>query len=321
MASVERRSGSYRVRYRDPLVARGAGRSGQGSTPTASPARSRATRTAAPGLTGARRRSPFRRGLRRSSQVAGARADVPVDLSAGSRAARPPRLGRPPPLPAERRGGRAVARRRAGPLHLAVVDAPPLPHLAPRPPGGRREGPPPRQPVRQGSPAQGPDPVSERRIPYFKIGGKLRFGRREIHDWVDSQTRRRRRPDGVVAPSATPASTVTAGDAHPVRRLGPRRVGGPRGAPGTEHGRRSWRGLRRPVRRVPRRGARSGETRSTGRDRAPSPRSDRCPARSARPPARSLAATTCSRARVALVPTTSAAARRAPASRPPAAGS
>ena len=29
--------------------------------------------------------------------------------------------------------------------------------------------------------------VSERRIPHYKIGGKLRFGRREIHDWVDSQ--------------------------------------------------------------------------------------------------------------------------------------
>ena len=29
--------------------------------------------------------------------------------------------------------------------------------------------------------------VSERRIPHYKIGGKLRFGRRETHDWVASQ--------------------------------------------------------------------------------------------------------------------------------------
>jgi excisionase family DNA binding protein len=28
--------------------------------------------------------------------------------------------------------------------------------------------------------------VSERRIPHYKVGGKLRFGRRETHDWLAS---------------------------------------------------------------------------------------------------------------------------------------
>ena len=48
MASIEKRNGKYRVRYRDPIGPhRGPGRSPARPTPTASPARSRSTRTAA----------------------------------------------------------------------------------------------------------------------------------------------------------------------------------------------------------------------------------------------------------------------------------
>jgi len=58
VASIEKRNGKYRVRFRTRSAVRGPRRSSARPTPTASPARSRSTRTAARGSTRASRRSP-----------------------------------------------------------------------------------------------------------------------------------------------------------------------------------------------------------------------------------------------------------------------
>ena len=148
----------------------GAGRSCARPTPTGSLARSRSTWTGETGSTP--QVGHFASGVVGDVLVVVAviGADVAADLSARSRAVRPAGPRQPASVAPERRGDRAVARRRARPRHLAVIGASPLPDVAPRPGIRRREGSAAPQPVREGPPAAGPgspdgDPhvVAERR--------------------------------------------------------------------------------------------------------------------------------------------------------------
>ena len=65
--------------------------------------------------------------------------------------------------------------------------------------------------------------VSERRIPHYKIGGKLRFGRQETHELGPPQHHafQRKGTDLLADPPGATARIVNESVAAPVRRLGP----------------------------------------------------------------------------------------------------
>ena len=160
MASIDKHNGHYRVRYRDPL-----GRP-----------RSRTFRRK---VDADRIRREVEVDMDRRTWVDPRKSEMPLQVwseafLAGSLSLAPPslqtyrrdlklyvlpRTRRPAALAAELRGDRALARRQARQRHLAVVGSPPLPHPPPRPTGRRPEGPPARQPVRQGPPTEGPHPA------------------------------------------------------------------------------------------------------------------------------------------------------------------
>ena len=133
MASIEKRNGKYRVRYRDPFGRSEPDVHAQGRR---RPVRSRGRGRHGPGRWIDPRKSDISLQEWSETFLSSSLSLSPTSLQTyrrDPRPVRPPGPGRPASVPPERRGDRAVARHRARPRHLAVIGPSPLPDVAPRP--------------------------------------------------------------------------------------------------------------------------------------------------------------------------------------------